>query len=274
MGKGRKLVVIKLGGSLVTNKDMPLTPNIRNIRVACRELSKALSSIPELKLFLIHGGGSFGHYYARRFGLSTNRKRGAPVEGLSRTVSAMIELHSIILEELCKAGVYCATILPTELFRDAGQKSISKNGICRINSVFENGLVPITFGFVNLVRDSSFIVSGDTISLALARTYPIEKTIFLIDVDGVYPSSDLKGPIIRELLPSRSSIKSSIREYDVTGGMSAKISVGFKLSKMGSDVYFLNGSKPNRLLSILEGVNNAIATKIYSAKRAAFHSST
>lgn len=272
MGEDRELVVIKLGGSLITNKDRPLRPNLRNIRLASRELSKTLSSLPKMRVFLIHGGGSFGHYYAKKFELSTSKTRAAPPEGLSRTAAAMIELHSIILEELCATGVYCGTILPTELFPENGENSISKNGIYRINSVFENRLVPITFGYVNLVRDSSFIISGDAIALAIARRLPVQKTIFMTDVDGVYPSSDLRGPIIRELVPSKSSVESSVRQYDVTGGMSAKISAGFELSRLGSEVYFLNGSKPNRLLPVLQGARDVIATKIYSAKRASIHS--
>jgi len=272
MGKDGKLIVVKLGGSLITNKDKPLSANIRNIRLASRELSKALSSIGKLRLFLIHGGGSFGHYYAKKFSLGTNQIKSASPEGLSRTAAAMIQLHSIVLEELCSAGVYSGTILPIELFRGTREMSIAKSGVDRILSVFENGLLPITFGYVNLVGDSSFIISGDKIAIAVARKFAVEKTIFLTDVDGVYPSSDLRGPIIRKLVSSKSSIESSVRHYDVTGGIKSKISVGFELSKLGSDVFFLNGSKPNRLLAVLNDEDDAVATRIYSVKKATVHS--
>ncbi len=108
MGKSDKLVVVKLGGSVITNKDKPLSPNFANIRLISRQISRAISSNDKLRLILIHGGGSFGHYYAKKFGLGTKPISSAAPEGLAWTTAAMVKLHSIILDEFCNAGVYCS----------------------------------------------------------------------------------------------------------------------------------------------------------------------
>jgi isopentenyl phosphate kinase len=257
---------------VITNKEKPLSPNLRNIRLICRELYGALNFATGVKMILIHGGGSFGHYYAKKFGLGTTAVKSQSAEGLSRTAAAMISLHSIILDELCKAGVYCGTTLPIELFPDFDSPSLTREGRNRLDSLFENGLVPITFGYVNLESDRSYIVSGDKIAVGLANSLPVRKTIFVMDVDGVFQSSDLKGKIIRDLTPEQTKIHGSIKKYDVTGGIEAKISTGFELSSLGSDVYFLNGTKSGRLLKALRGSDDVLATRIYSMKRAASYS--
>lgn len=274
MGKVSGPIVVKLGGSVITDKRKPLSANIRNLRLIAGQISRALRDDPSLKLFLIHGGGSFGHYYAKKFGLGTKLTRSASPEGLARTAAAMIDLHSIVLNELCRAGLYCGTVLPIELFSGgSGKAKISSSGKARMNSIYQNGLTPISFGNVNFLDDNSLIVSGDKIALAIASSFDIPRAIFVTDVDGVYQSSDLKGSIIEELKPSQFSIESSLRGYDVTGGIRAKVSTAFDLSRRGADVYFVNGTKSNRLLGLIRGSKDVLATRIYSEKKSPSQSS-
>src|SRR5579872_6062222 len=144
MGKIEDLVVVKLGGSAITNKDKPLTPNLPNIKKLARNLTEVLSDGRGVRLVLIHGGGSFGHYYAKRFGLGTTRSETTSPEGIAKTSAAMVQLHSIILDELCNAGVYCSTVLPIELFSESSSNPIiSNSGITRLSTTLGNGLIPI-----------------------------------------------------------------------------------------------------------------------------------
>ncbi|MFI5416812.1 MAG: gamma-glutamyl kinase, partial [Nitrososphaerales archaeon] len=50
------MILIKLGGSIITNKEKPLSPRISTID----KISKQLKKIHE-PIILVHGGGSFGH---------------------------------------------------------------------------------------------------------------------------------------------------------------------------------------------------------------------
>jgi isopentenyl phosphate kinase len=51
------LVLIKLGGSVVTHKERAMTLNKR----AIDRIIKSLLNV-KIPIILIHGGGSFGHY--------------------------------------------------------------------------------------------------------------------------------------------------------------------------------------------------------------------
>jgi isopentenyl phosphate kinase len=267
VGESNSFVVVKLGGSLITNKDVPLSANLKNIRLVARELSRAQSLKPNLRIFLIHGGGSFGHYFAKEFSLGTELSKKYPAEGLAKTSAAMMRLHSIILEELSGAGVYCTTVLPLEIFSEKSRQIIlTKGQFGRLNDIFENKLTPLTFGFVNLVKEGAYIVSGDKIALALSKAFPIERVIFAMDVDGIYPSRNLKGPVLKEL-KKRGVVNSFVKKYDVTGGIVGKISTGLMLSNLGTNVFFVNGTKVGRLSGTIIGLDGIVATRIYSAKK-------
>ena len=60
-----KLTILKLGGSVVTKKSRPLTFNADSVR----NLSKVIKKFKE-PLIIVHGAGSFGHYYAKRYRIS------------------------------------------------------------------------------------------------------------------------------------------------------------------------------------------------------------
>jgi isopentenyl phosphate kinase len=54
------LVLIKIGGSVATYKERPVSANYS----AIDGFSKAISLIKEVPIILVHGGGSFGHYWS------------------------------------------------------------------------------------------------------------------------------------------------------------------------------------------------------------------
>ena len=58
------MIIIKLGGSVVTDKSKPMTARHDVID----RLSKEIASVPGSKV-IIHGGGSFGHIKAKEYEL-------------------------------------------------------------------------------------------------------------------------------------------------------------------------------------------------------------
>jgi len=262
MGRvNRKLTIVKLGGSLITYKDRPLTVNSKAIRTAAKAISKSLKSKSDQKLFLIHGGGSFGHYYATKFHLSTIRSN-VRAEGVSKTAAAMITLHSIVLDRLVGEGVPCKTVVTSEFLSDDGIK-VTKRGKSELEFLFRNSFVPISYGNVSATQKGSAIISGDQIALSLAKKLPVDRVIFAMDVDGIYSDSGMKGDVIDELDMNNAPAGNKWK-YDVTGGIRAKIETGFKLAKLGADVFYVNGNKGGRLESLLAGKDDVKATRIFS----------
>ena len=51
------LIFLKLGGSLITNKNIPFSARKDTLRRLAAEISEALDTNPELKLLIGHGSG-------------------------------------------------------------------------------------------------------------------------------------------------------------------------------------------------------------------------
>ena len=56
------IIILKLGGSVITAKSKPQTLNVR----AIKNIAKIISEFDK-PIIVVHGAGSFGHYFAKRF---------------------------------------------------------------------------------------------------------------------------------------------------------------------------------------------------------------
>ncbi len=262
--KGFKVTIVKLGGSLVTHKDRARSFDQPALRSIGRQLKKSGLPSPSHKLILVHGGGSFGHYYAKRFGLTTKKGK-VTARGIAKTTGAMLELHSRIRNVLDEFGINLESILPSELI-ERREIALSETGLRRVRNAFSNDLIPISFGYVDVFRKGASIVSGDTICEAIAKSIEVDRQIFAMDVDGIYPTRKIQGPIIRTLRNSTEFL-SEERKYDVTGGIASKVSLGFRLREKGTEVFFVNGKEDERLLKLILGHYDVPATTIDRGKR-------
>ena len=83
----------------------------------------------------------------------------------------------------------------------------------------------------------------------LAKILKPRLCIFALNEDGLY--SDLKSKkLIYELKDEIPSIAEN--KMDVTGGMTRKVEEASKISKMGMDVFFVNGNKPERIVKAVK----------------------
>ena len=64
------MILIKLGGSIITNKQKPLTARISEIK----QIASHLRKIKE-PFVVVHGGGSFGHYWTVKYDMHTKPDR-------------------------------------------------------------------------------------------------------------------------------------------------------------------------------------------------------
>jgi isopentenyl phosphate kinase len=100
------------------------------------------------------------------------------------------------------------------------------------------------------------IISGDVLMTIFAKILRPSKVIFALNVDGLYKDLDSKE-IISEISNVNKEVdfsnKSLIR--DVTGGMRRKVEEAFKISAIGMDVVMVNGLKPDRIISVIDGTS-------------------
>lgn len=236
------MILIKLGGSIITNKEKPLSPRTAVID----KISKQLKKISE-PIILVHGGGSFGHYWSVKYDMHTKPDR-YPIHGVSVIKNSMIQLDKIILDSLIKNKLNPYSLPPTDFM--TGNKPVT-NKVKEISKIANSGLVPVTYGDALWYgAKKSYILSGDKIMSILAKVLRPRLSVFVLNVDGLY--SDFKT---KKLIHKMEGDQVSIEDIpmDVTGGMMRKVEEATRISKMGLDVFFVNGNKPERITNATKG---------------------
>ena len=235
------MIVIKLGGSIITNKEKPLSARKKVID----NLSKNLKKIKE-PIIIVHGGGSYGHYWSVKYDMHTREKK-YNLKGVAIVKNSMIELNKIILDSLIKNKLNPYCLPPTDFM--FGNKPIAKK-IKEIEKIAKSGLIPVTYGdALWFGQQKTYILSGDKIMTYLAKILKPKLCIFALNENGLY--TDLKSKkLIHELHGQRPSI--SENKMDVTGGMNRKVEEASKISKIGMNVFFVNGNKPERIVKAIK----------------------
>lgn len=235
------MILIKLGGSVITNKEKPLSPRIKIIN----NIAKQLKRISE-PFVIVHGGGSFGHYWSVKYDMHTKPAR-YDSHGVSIVKNSMIEINKIILDTLTKNKLNPYCLPPTDFM--SGNRPIPSK-IKEIKKIAESNLIPVTFGDALWYgQKKSYILSGDKIMSILAKALRPRLSIFALNVDGLY--SDLKTKhLINDMKDDQVSIQDI--PMDVTGGMTRKLEEATRISKMGLKVFFANGNKPERIINAIQ----------------------
>jgi len=234
------MLLIKLGGSIITNKKKPLSAKrktIDNIVSSFRKISE--------DFVVVHGGGSYGHYWSVKYDMHTKPKK-YDLKGVSIVKNSMIELNTIILDSFLKNKLNPYCLPPTDFVM--GNKPINKK-ILEIKKIANSGLIPITYGDALWYGNKkSYILSGDKIMSLLARVLKPRLSIFVLNEDGLY--SDMKTKkLIYDFKDEKILIKKTL--MDVTGGMTRKVAEASKISKLGLKVFFVNGNKPERIVNAI-----------------------
>jgi isopentenyl phosphate kinase len=235
------MILIKLGGSIITNKERPLSPRTKTIDSIARQLKKISEPF-----IIVHGGGSFGHYWSVKYDMHT-RPAKYDYHGVAIVKNSMIQLNKIILDSFTKNKLNPYCLPPTDFM--AGNKPITSK-VKEVKKIAESNLVPVTFGDALWYgQKKSYILSGDKIMSILAKTLRPRLSIFVLNVDGLY--SDFKTKrLIRDMRNQQASIQDI--PMDVTGGMRRKVEEATKISKMGLKVFFVNGNKPQRIVDAIQ----------------------
>ena len=242
-----KLALVKLGGSVVTFKDKPLTANIDAIDGISRALAQL--SVP---VIIVHGGGSFGHYWSLKYDMHT-KSANYDIRGVSVVHESMIVLNQILVNSMIRVGLNPYGMSPSTFME--GHKPIVVK-IKQIYTMAKSKVMPVTFGDVVHVEDAEYsILSGDALMTVLAKVLRPLKIIFATNVDGIYKdmaSRELVSEI--QVTRNRRSIEFfNASATDVTGGMQRKVTEAFKIASHGMDVLMINGLMPERIIEAVEG---------------------
>jgi isopentenyl phosphate kinase len=247
--------IVKLGGSVVTIKDKPMTADHENIRRIAEEI-KAGWPTP---LMIVHGGGSFGHPVAKKYGIADGFISKRQVIGFTRTHQAMVALNTIIVEALLDEGIPSLSVAPSSFIITKDGRML-RGGFENVGRIVVKGMLPVLYGDVVLDKTRGFsILSGDQLAVCLAVSTGASRLIFGVDVDGVYtsnPKLSAQARLIERL--SLEKLEGFVEigkalTTDVTGGMLGKVSEAKAAVEAGIEVRLVNATKPGVILKALRG---------------------
>ena len=135
------LVLIKLGGSLITDKAAPDSARPEMLRRLAQEIADASAGMPE-RIVLGHGAGSFGHVAAARHGLGHGPIDPGRLHGVSATQERTARLHLMVVESLLTAGAAPFSLAPSSFVCASAGRPVKKrwewgrwrNGSSRISA--------------------------------------------------------------------------------------------------------------------------------------------
>jgi len=259
MKENNEIILLKLGGSLLTDKDKPSSIREDVVKSAIQQIIDA-----NKKLILIHGGGSFGHPLAKKYSISAGINSSIPhqILGLTETHQSMNNFNSYLINLFLENKYPALSIQASSIFIKDSFK-ISTQSIDIIETALDLNILPILYGDIILDKQGSFsIISGDQIIFELCenlKKYQISKVIFVMETDGIF---------INDEDPKQKSIKLATKLYlsdlenlnladlgqkiDVTGGIQGKINSIKEICKYNIPVQLINGLKEGYIYKSLK----------------------
>jgi len=221
------LQFLKLGGSLITDKNKQRTPRRKIIARLAGEIAAALAENPSLGLVLGHGSGSFGHIPAEKYGTRAGVRTPREWRGFAEVWLDASALNRIVVEALHAAGIPAITFAPSgEAITHKGQIIAWDTNV--LQAALQKGLLPVVYGDVVFDEElGGTILSTENIFTYLARQlHPTRILLAGLD-EGVwadYPACEKLLPQITPGdLPKIERVLEGSAATDVTGGMAGKV---------------------------------------------------
>jgi isopentenyl phosphate kinase len=261
------MIFLKLGGSLITEKDQPQTPRLDVITQLAREIAEAFRTIPELRLLIGHGSGSFGHHVADKYQTHVGATSREDWYGFAQVWATANRLNRLVVDALLEEGLPILSMPPSaSVICHRGR--ILKMATEPLLNALEVGLLPVVQGDVAFDQEQgSSIISTEEVFSYLAP-YLNPSLILLAGIEpGVfrnYPETDEIIPLITEENMHEFAI-SPASGTDVTGGMQGKVHQALSICRLvpGLEIRIFSGNEIGAVQEALSGasVGTLIKTK-------------
>lgn len=255
------MLLVKLGGSVLTDKARLRTPR----RGSIRRLAAEVASVRE-PLLIVHGAGSYGHLLARKHRLDEGGDTAAKRRAAARVQADIKILDGLLVDALIHAGLAPVSIAPSAVLALEDGR-VSTMDLAPFRAFSSMGFTPVSFGdIVRDVRHGFAICSGDLIMLELARAFRPDRAVFAADVDGLF-TADPKRTRGAQLLESvgpddlRRIAFSKATRTDVTGSIEGKVRRMFEIAEHAGECLIVNGNVKNRVRDALRG-RRVVGTRI------------
>ncbi|ASS75259.1 hypothetical protein CIG75_09860 [Tumebacillus algifaecis] len=246
--------VVKIGGSLLTDKDGYCAPNQEMVRQYARTIAKEWERLRG-NLILIVGGGSYGNAVPVRYHLKDASLPWKDTD-LSMMTVKMFEWLSLVTQIFREEGVPCYPF-QTSGYVVTKNKRPQRFFVEPVEHVLSMGVLPVFSGDLVFDEEQQFIIfSSDNLPELFVERMSLRRMVMLTDVEGVMQiGTDGQQTVIPEV--TRANFQEVLRcagpsqKPDITGGMKNKLEALLRLAEQGVEGVITSGRKAEALLPAL-----------------------
>ena len=255
----KRLLFLKLGGSVITDKDTTDSADFVTIDRIAAEIHQAQLDDPGLSLVIGHGSGSFGHHAASKYGTRNGVVSKNDWAGFCEVGERARALNQIVVEHLIKAGINVVSISPCSSIL-AKKRQIQSWDISSIQHALSQNLAPVIYG--DVIFDSALggtILSTEELFAWLALNLKPRQILLAGIEPGVWQDFPQCTTLLSEIDPCHMEDSSSgilgSKSVDVTGGMASKVkSMAAIIKEIPSlEVQLFSGAQPGNVYATLMG---------------------
>lgn len=260
-------IFLKLGGSLITDKDQPYTAKEAVITAIAEVICAAREANPDIELLLGHGSGSFGHFAAKDYGTREGVSNPEEWQGFQKVWYAARSLNQIVIDEFVQAGLPVVSLPPSSSIFTRNRK-VNQWTLQPIQAAMENGLIPVIYGDVIFDENlGGIIYSTEDLFLALIPYLKPDLILLAGKEPGVWKDYPVNSEIITSLTPANfnnffSKVQSSA-STDVTGGMASKVQLMIDVVRKYPEIQIkiFSGNEPDNIKKALGGMDIGTSIK-------------
>jgi len=247
--------LVKIGGSLITNKSVAYSANLKMIKQICKEISVLIGQ--GHKLIIGNGAGSFGHQSAKKYQTADGFVSEESKIGLGIVQYDAHNLHSFLVKEFIELKAEIFSLSPSSLLITKNSE-LKEDWFKIVQQTLDFKLTPFLYGDAVLdLAKGCGIVSTDTLfewlAIWLAKKGEKVQIISAGNYDGVL---DNQGKVISHISANQNlaGVFYDLTTTDVTGGMKTKVEGMQKLAKdFQISSVILNGGIKGRLSHAING---------------------
>lgn len=251
--------LLKLGGSLITDKSQAHTARFEVITRLAREIAKSKKNYPEIKLVLGHGSGSFGHIPGHKYATRQGVKSKEQWYGFVEVWREAARLNHIVADALASENLPIIVFSPLASVTSANGR-VLKWDLYPLQSALRRGLIPVIYGDVvfDTHRGGTILSTEDLFDYLIRQLNP--QRVLLAGLEpGVWQDFPVCKRLITEITSqdfeqSAKNIFGS-SSTDVTGGMLSKVnqSIHWVQNQPNLEIFIFSAKEKGTLERVLSG---------------------
>ncbi len=247
-------ILIKLGGSLITDKTRAKSFRRESARRIARQIRRLRELDSGVSIVIGHGSGSFGHFEARKHGTVAGVYSDEERLGFVKVGAVAAELSQLVQDEFHAARLPVMRFQPSSSLVARDRRIVALDSRA-LSTALAQGLIPLIHGDIALdEKIGGTIISTEALFARLVEPLGVKRIILLGEVDGVL---DARNQVISRVTPASfaavSGALAGSRGVDVTGGMRQKVAAMLTLvgQRPALEITIANGNRDNILIDLL-----------------------